>query len=212
MKKLNIIIVFLLLFSIKVNAQYVLPGGGKNLKEWQHNNTVNISWVSGFVIDSLNTKVKIELWNANNNQTIQIATNIEDSLGNYQWTIPDTITIGNKYKVRIINKDSTQYNMICDDYIEISEEPSPILTIENNKVENTINLFPNPNNGIFTLNSQSMIMEIKVVDLLGKVYYEERNLNLNSFNFNQSNLTKGSYILIIKTKELTNESLRFTVE
>jgi hypothetical protein len=138
MKKIYIIIVFLLLFSIKVNAQYVLPGGGKNLQDWQHNDTVNISWVPGFIIDSLNTKVKIELWNANNNQTIQIVTNIEDSLGNYQWTIPDTIAIGNKYKIRIVNKDSTQYNMICDDFIEISEEPSPLLSVENNIIDNKI--------------------------------------------------------------------------
>jgi hypothetical protein len=55
-------------------------------------------------------------------------------------------------------------------------------------------------------------LELKVVDLLGKVFYEDTNLNLNTLTFNQSNLAKGSYILIIKTKDLMNESLRFTVE
>jgi hypothetical protein len=212
MKNINIIIVFLLLFGIKVNAQVVLPTGGVSLEEWVHNNEVSITWMRGLVTDSIHNEIKIELWNAGNNETIVIANNIQDTLGVYFWTIPDTIDAGNKYKIRILNSDSTQFNMISEDFIEISEEPSPLLTIENTKENNEINLFPNPTRNEFNLISELDISELYITDILGNKVYNIQNLNSKVFKYSDSQLSQGSYFVVIKTQDNNLQTLKFIVE
>ena len=212
MKKINIIIAVLLLLGIKVNAQVVLPTGGVSLEEWTHNNEVSITWMRGLVTDSIHNEVKIELWNAGNNETIVIADNIQDTLGVYFWTIPDTIEAGNKYKIRILNSDSTQFNMISEDFIEISEEPSPILSVENTEIKNELSIFPNPNSSQFNLTSDVVISELFITDILGNNVFALQNLNSKNFKYDNGQLSQGSYFVIVKTKDNNTQTTKFIVE
>lgn len=212
MKKINIIFVFLLLFGIKVNAQVVLPTGGLSLEEWVHNNEVSITWMRGLVTDSIHNEIKIELWNAGNNETIVIADNIQDTLGVYFWTIPDTIDVGNKYKIRILNSDSTQFNMISEDFIEINEEPSPLLSVESTEIKNELSLFPNPNRSQFNLTSDVVISELFITDILGNNVFALQNLNSKYFKYDNGQLSKGSYFVIVKTIDNNTQTTKFIVE
>jgi len=65
-----------------------------------------------------------------------------------------------------------------------------------------ISLFPNPNNGIFTLDIQNVLsnfVTIKVLNTLSNVVYIEENVSVNG-DFNKtidlSNLDKGMYFLV----------------
>jgi subtilisin family serine protease len=66
-----------------------------------------------------------------------------------------------------------------------------------------VNIFPNPAAHYLTIQSASMIKRVKVVDATGKSV-AVFNLNKMSETLDVAYLTKGSYYLIIETKDSTN--------
>ncbi|MEO9219043.1 MAG: zinc-dependent metalloprotease [Bacteroidia bacterium] len=65
------------------------------------------------------------------------------------------------------------------------------------------NLYPNPNNGTFTLNLQQNSAEsnIYVADIFGKVVFEKQHNTDINVNINLSNMSKGIYIVrVVDTK------------
>jgi hypothetical protein len=143
MKKINIIIAFLLLFSIKVNAQYVLPSGGESLEDWYLGNTVNISWVINLITNNETNRVNVELWNGSDNTSTIIAENILD-LGNLQFQIPQSTKPDKRYKIRIKNLGENS-EMINDDYIIITQFPSKDNSNDTiPKINNLLKVYPNP--------------------------------------------------------------------
>ncbi|MCD4745445.1 MAG: PKD domain-containing protein [Bacteroidales bacterium] len=70
-----------------------------------------------------------------------------------------------------------------------------------------INIFPNPSNGYFTLKFNSVkedIVNIKILNSLNVVVYENKNLRITGDNISTidiSYLSKGVYFLIVENKE-----------
>lgn len=140
---MKILSIFILLFllNIKVNAQYVLPGGGANLEDWYLGNTVNISWVTDIITNSATNRVNVELWNGSDNTTTTIADNIQD-LGNLQFQIPQSLKPDKRYKIRIKNIGENAI-MTNDDFLNITQFPSK--DKDTTKVDqNLVKIYPNP--------------------------------------------------------------------
>jgi len=61
-------------------------------------------------------------------------------------------------------------------------------------------LFPNPSTGIFQINSEQTIVDIKVFDLLGKIIFNQSNeTQIKSIDL--SSIPKGSYFVEITTQD-----------
>ena len=65
----------------------------------------------------------------------------------------------------------------------------------NEIASNNFNVYPNPNDGNFTISSENKIEEISVINVLGKVIYHKRNINKNKSNVNLLNVDKGIYLV-----------------
>jgi hypothetical protein len=71
--------------------------------------------------------------------------------------------------------------------------------------KNLISLYPNPNNGQFSLNTSTLsgIGQVRIIDLLGRKVFEENIILGSTTNLQVSALKKGGYIL-----EIMNETTK----
>jgi len=65
-------------------------------------------------------------------------------------------------------------------------------------------VYPNPNNGNFTLNLSAVkdqVTNVKIMNMVGGVVYQEKVAQNASFNqnINLSNLSEGVYTILIQT-------------
>jgi hypothetical protein len=74
---------------------------------------------------------------------------------------------------------------------------------ENNS--NDFNIFPNPSNGSFYLESSGLInseTEIQLMDLTGRIVYEKHLVITEKFEIDLSGNQKGMYFLRVKAREM----------
>jgi len=62
-----------------------------------------------------------------------------------------------------------------------------------------LSIYPNPNNGQFTITNSQEITDLIITDLQGKVILSHNNINLNKVNVELSDLERGMYMINIKT-------------
>ena len=79
--------------------------------------------------------------------------------------------------------------------------------VANNEQSEYFKLYPNPNNGRFTVDFSSLadvdFFTVTVVDLIGKtVYREELSKDVNTRQFDLSHLHNGAYVLMISSKKI----------
>ena len=71
-----------------------------------------------------------------------------------------------------------------------------------------LKIYPNPNNGSFTIANSELINSVVIMDLQGKVVYRNDILNLYNLNVNLENLDRGMYMInIISENEITTKSI-----
>jgi hypothetical protein len=71
-----------------------------------------------------------------------------------------------------------------------------------------LKIYPNPNNGSFTITNSELINGVVIMDLQGKVVYRNSNLNLYNLNVNLENLDRGMYMInIISENEIITKSI-----
>ena len=208
MKKLNIIIVFLLLFSIKVNAQYVLPGGGENLEDWYLGNTVNISWVTDIITNNATNRINVELWNGGDNTTTTIADNIQD-LGNLQFQIPQSLKPDKRYKIRIKNIGENAI-MTNDDYLIITQ--FPLKDKDTSIVDpNLVKIYPNPSIDVMYIEfatPSKFDFKLQFFDNIGKQLTNIiRNIDLDNpkivkLTLDLSQISNGKYYFVYNNDKL----------
>ena len=92
--------------------------------------------------------------------------------------------------------------------------PCSTLNVNEIPANENIKIYPNPNKGLVTINfDENTILEnvsIKVFDIIGKLIYESKNLEIinNSLNINLENATNGVYFITIQNKEkITSKKL-----
>jgi len=73
-----------------------------------------------------------------------------------------------------------------------------------NLSQNTLNIqiYPNPFHEQLTLHTTSGIQSLKIIDVQGRVVYQENNLNTSQKQFNTESLPPGIYFLEIFSDNL----------
>lgn len=75
-------------------------------------------------------------------------------------------------------------------------------------LENNIEIFPNPSNGIFTINLNNPTQSsVVITDVLGKVVYSEYNIITNKHIVDLSSMQKGIYLITIEDNSTYTEKI-----
>jgi hypothetical protein len=88
----------------------------------------------------------------------------------------------------------------------VSAKPSIVLGVEEETSNNAFQVYPNPNNGSFSLkmtNLKGKNAQISIVDLNGRLLYQQ-NVLLNNTSLEsviEINLANGMYLLLLQTEE-----------
>lgn len=78
---------------------------------------------------------------------------------------------------------------------------NPALEVPENKPKHTIDIFPNPNNGVFTVLVPKENIELCIYNASGKIVYKGAIQNTEQFNVDLQNFLSGIYLLEIKSKQ-----------
>jgi len=111
-------------------------------------------------------------------------------------------TAGNQGGSFYIGTDSLGFsdgylnNMILLKLVE-----NPALVILENKLEHTVDIFPNPNNGVFTVSMPKENIELCISSASGKIVYKTAIQNTELFNVDMQNFLNGIYILNVKSNK-----------
>ena len=119
---------------------------------------------------------------------------------------------GNEYYI-----DDVEWGALTDDACRSASRTEAVVTVEDCSNINELSfrdltIYPNPNNGQFTITNSQEMTEVIITDLQGKVIYNNNNINLNKVNVELNDLERGMYMINIKTVDgrITNIELLTT--
>jgi PKD repeat protein len=94
--------------------------------------------------------------------------------------------------------------------VEVVESTTGVNELNAN---NTIAIYPNPNNGVFTISTSNSvkIKQVKILDVLGKVVMENQVLQTNA-TVDMLDFGKGIYIVLIEDVNGNNSTSKIVVE
>ena len=100
--------------------------------------------------------------------------------------------------------DNVEWGALKADACTSASRTEAVVTVEdcsniNELSFKDLSIYPNPNNGQFTITNSQEMTEVIITDLQGKVIYNNTNINLNKVNVELSELERGMYMIIIKT-------------
>ena len=91
-------------------------------------------------------------------------------------------------------------SIVCNETLNCSYDGT---TVTNVAVSETLSyktdIYPNPTSNFFRINSEVLIEEINIINLLGEIVATERNVNSTSIEMQRNNIPSGVYLLTIKT-------------
>jgi len=144
-----------------------------------------------------------------NSDTVQL-TNMSQHATTYAWDFGDGTpldTLANpthvyaaagNYTVTLVASDSCGRGDTVMQSITVSTITGHQLLED---ASSEINIFPNPTKGVFTIDSEEAIEELRIVDALGREIFSQKNMksgkNVLSLDYNQK---KGIYFIYINTK------------
>ena len=80
-------------------------------------------------------------------------------------------------------------------YIDDIQVRAGTLSLSQTVEENNFQIFPNPTDGVFTINSPDPIVEIQLFDTQGRLVYNKKGIASGQNHINITGLTKGIYCL-----------------
>ena len=101
--------------------------------------------------------------------------------------------------------DNIEFFALKDDACVSTTRTEAVVTVEdcsniNELSFKDLNIYPNPNNGQFTIANSELISEVLITDLQGKTVYINTNVNSQNLNIEMDNLERGMYMINIKTE------------
>ncbi|MDB9990789.1 fibronectin type III domain-containing protein, partial [Flavobacteriales bacterium] len=99
--------------------------------------------------------------------------------------------------------DNVEWAAVTDDACR-SARTEAVVTVEDCSSINELSfkdlsIYPNPNNGQFTITNSQEMTELIITDLQGKVILNNVNINLNKMNVDLTDFERGIYMINIKT-------------
>lgn len=172
--------------------------------------TINITVVdcSGFTVD-LGENANIA-----NDSVITLDATVEGENISYLWsdesTEPSLLVDASELGTGEFTYSVTVTNDICETSDEITITISDFSLINNN-ITNSINIYPNPNTGVFNLNINEELLNstLQIINTKGEIVYSG-NLDSLSKEINMQNTSKGLYLIKIQNS-YHNHTLRFAI-
>jgi len=213
---LFIFILPLLINSQNVNIGYIVasPVIGTNDINLQINSYCgNVHFLNNYNYTNNNSNFNIDV--CYEGTLLLMPTNITSdiTLSNANTTGYHEIIVNAYFRIGIIDPVNTCSNVI-NSYILTFDGPltqQRFFTLDNNTFgTKKISLYPNPNNGTFSLDLPASTIDIKleIIDLSGKVIYNNNNYTGSPIEIKY--LAKGVYFAKL-TQDQTNETLKFIV-
>ena len=77
---------------------------------------------------------------------------------------------------------------------------------------NQITVYPNPNDGLFTVASNNFINEVKITDILGRIISViSVSENAKKININLSELSSGVYLILVSDEAVNNKTFKVVI-
>jgi hypothetical protein len=100
--------------------------------------------------------------------------------------------------------DNIEWYALTDDACRSTGRTEAVVTVEDcsNIIDlsfEDLKIYPNPNNGLFTITNSQEMTDVVITDLQGKIIYNSRNINLKKVNVELNNFERGMYMINIKT-------------
>jgi hypothetical protein len=96
------------------------------------------------------------------------------------------VTVNGNYAV-VVSNGSCQATSSCTNVI--------VTGVESVNAKQSLNIYPNPSKGIFSIESNEIIKSVQVVDALGKVVFNQNQWNDFKINISLTNLKTGIYFI-----------------
>ena len=142
------------------------PNGGEN---WEQGSTHNITWDGDFIVDT-----GIQLYKGTT-QISELTGSVGKGINFWSWAIPDTLTPGTDYQIRIYDTGSGEEQDYSNDFFSITTS-----TGRSNSSER-VNQAP-------TVTDQSLNAIVNEscgsgAQMFGEIHPTKKNLSLSSFSF-----------------------------
>ena len=96
--------------------------------------------------------------------------------------------------------NDTTSDIIFDNLV-VRAVANSTLSLDNvQNVDNIISLYPNPANSNLNIHSKDNILNIDILDVNGRIIFNQNNLNSNTSNIDVSNLKSGIYMVIVENE------------
>jgi hypothetical protein len=137
-----------------------------------------------------------ELFTNGSSQGIFIITDPVASVNLYANT-------GNEYYI-----DNVEWSALKDDACVSASRTEAVVTVLDcsniNELSNgDLDIYPNPNNGLFTISNSEDIVEVTITDVHGKIVQSINEINLNKIDIDLTNLERGMYMVNVETSNGT---------
>ena len=155
------------------------------------------------------SNAKLQYWNYSTGKWIEIDSKVfSTSNSTYKWKPSEEILSKKNLRIRLIDKD-TKVIYMSPSYILAAGSSSGKQVFEaegNNPSLSNFKIYPNPvkNNqiNIISENDNVEILSLRIIDLSGLEVYEVSDFKAHSiYQLNLPNISKGVYIISIKTSE-----------
>jgi hypothetical protein len=112
-------------------------------------------------------------------------------------TIPNSVTSsGGSMFIEFLTDPAERDNGWTANYTSTS------VGIEESFLSNNLTIFPNPTNGVFTIQSDlNQNIEVKIMDVSGKQVYQIHDISKGTNEIDASGLSKGVYLLKFETDD-----------
>ena len=104
--------------------------------------------------------------------------------------------------------DNVEWGALKDDACRSASRTEAVVTVEdcsniNELAKGNLDIYPNPNNGLFTISNSEDIVKVTVTDVHGKIVQSINEINLNKIDVDLTNLERGMYMVNVETNNGT---------
>ncbi len=172
---------------------------------------MDVNFVYGKFTDESAANIRVSLWEGGDsypesdshlsdiNATMIASTSIDKNVLNASGTSTETVSFsvtGNKPCSPLwILFENTENGRSLIDAIEVVNN-DPVLVVDNNSLSITQNIYPNPSDGIFTIDANQAVHGLAVYDILGKrIDFKNSFLSPSKVVVHLSDKTPGVYFV-----------------
>ncbi|MDG1690032.1 MAG: T9SS type A sorting domain-containing protein, partial [Flavobacteriales bacterium] len=104
--------------------------------------------------------------------------------------------------------DNVEWGALKGDACRSASRTEAVVTVEDcsnilELAKGNLDVYPNPNNGSFTVENSVDIVKLTITDVHGKIVQSINEINLNKVDVDLTDLEKGMYMINIETKKGT---------